>query len=257
MARTGPRDNRRRRSGRRSQRGNRRRRQRYPGGRRRGRLATITSDPPSQQRGITVSSIYVRADGDQLRKLSQQFADGQLEIPSPPATASPTPPRHSPRRPAAMPAEPSSSRPEHPGRRSCDAGESGIMSRAAHSRTGVDTGDMRRLPMLVPPLATLLYPFYLEGFHASIAQIVASGVSILSWLSAAACLALAFATPLIAILAAMSFSEISRPTVAQLHAKRTALLAVAAPTLFTFLGVFSPCCTIRCLTPGFGSYAGR
>jgi NADPH:quinone reductase-like Zn-dependent oxidoreductase len=46
-----------------------------------GRLATITSDPPSQQRGITVSSIYVRADGNQLRKLAQQFADGQLEIP--------------------------------------------------------------------------------------------------------------------------------------------------------------------------------
>jgi hypothetical protein len=35
----------------------------------------------------------------------------------------------------------------------------------------------------------------------------------------------------------MSFSEIERPTAAQLRAKRTALLAVAAPTLFTFLGV--------------------
>ena len=46
-----------------------------------GRLATITSDPPSQQRGITVSSIYVRADGNQLRNLAQQFADGHLEIP--------------------------------------------------------------------------------------------------------------------------------------------------------------------------------
>jgi succinate dehydrogenase hydrophobic anchor subunit len=43
--------------------------------------------------------------------------------------------------------------------------------------------------------------------------------------------------PLIAVLAAMSFSEIERPTAAQLRAKRTALLAVAAPTLFTFLGV--------------------
>ena len=31
-----------------------------------GRRAT---DPPSQQRGITVSSIYVRADGNQLRKI--------------------------------------------------------------------------------------------------------------------------------------------------------------------------------------------
>src|SRR5690349_21727300 len=33
-----------------------------------GRLATITSDPPGQQRGITVASIYVRPDGDQLRE---------------------------------------------------------------------------------------------------------------------------------------------------------------------------------------------
>jgi NADPH:quinone reductase-like Zn-dependent oxidoreductase len=46
-----------------------------------GRLATITLDPPSQQRGITVSSIYVRADGNQLRNLAQQFGDGHLDIP--------------------------------------------------------------------------------------------------------------------------------------------------------------------------------
>jgi NADPH:quinone reductase-like Zn-dependent oxidoreductase len=46
-----------------------------------GRLATITSDPPGEQRGITVSSIYVRPDGNQLRALATRFADGQLEIP--------------------------------------------------------------------------------------------------------------------------------------------------------------------------------
>jgi NADPH:quinone reductase-like Zn-dependent oxidoreductase len=46
-----------------------------------GRLATITSDPPSQQRGITVSSIYVRADGSQLGELAKQFAAGQLAMP--------------------------------------------------------------------------------------------------------------------------------------------------------------------------------
>ena len=46
-----------------------------------GRLATITSDPPSSQRGITVTSIYVRADGHQLRALAEQFADAKLEIP--------------------------------------------------------------------------------------------------------------------------------------------------------------------------------
>jgi NADPH:quinone reductase-like Zn-dependent oxidoreductase len=46
-----------------------------------GRLATITSDPPGQQRGITVSSIYVRPNGHQLRELAARFADGQLTIP--------------------------------------------------------------------------------------------------------------------------------------------------------------------------------
>jgi NADPH:quinone reductase-like Zn-dependent oxidoreductase len=46
-----------------------------------GRLATITGDPPSQQRRVTISSVYVRPDGNQLRKLAKQFEDGQLEIP--------------------------------------------------------------------------------------------------------------------------------------------------------------------------------
>ena len=46
-----------------------------------GRLATITSDPPSQQRGITISSIYVRADGNQLRNLASLLGGGQLAIP--------------------------------------------------------------------------------------------------------------------------------------------------------------------------------
>ena len=45
-----------------------------------GRLATITSDPPAEERGITVSSIYVRADGHQLRRLAQLLANRQLEI---------------------------------------------------------------------------------------------------------------------------------------------------------------------------------
>jgi NADPH:quinone reductase-like Zn-dependent oxidoreductase len=45
-----------------------------------GRLATITSDPPPQERAITVSSIYVRPDGGRLRKLAQLLAVGQLEI---------------------------------------------------------------------------------------------------------------------------------------------------------------------------------
>jgi NADPH:quinone reductase-like Zn-dependent oxidoreductase len=46
-----------------------------------GRLVTITSDPPGEQRGIGVSSIYVRPDGNQLRKLAKQLGDGLLAIP--------------------------------------------------------------------------------------------------------------------------------------------------------------------------------
>jgi NADPH:quinone reductase-like Zn-dependent oxidoreductase len=45
-----------------------------------GRLATITSDPPEQDRGITVSSVYVRPDGGQLGGLAGLLATGQLEI---------------------------------------------------------------------------------------------------------------------------------------------------------------------------------
>jgi NADPH:quinone reductase-like Zn-dependent oxidoreductase len=46
-----------------------------------GRLATITSDPPGQQRGITVSSIYVRPDGTRLRELATRFAGDWLPVP--------------------------------------------------------------------------------------------------------------------------------------------------------------------------------
>ena len=108
------------------------------------------------------------------------------------------------------------------------------MSITVYSRTG---GAMARLPMLLPPLTALLYPFALEGFNFSVTHIVASGTSTLYWFTAAACLTLAFASPLISMLVAMSFSEAHSPTVAQLYAKRTALFAIAAPTLFPFVGV--------------------
>src|SRR5262245_32222946 len=68
------------------------------------------------------------------------------------------------------------------------------MSITAHGRTGGDTGAMGRLPMLASSLAALLYPFALEGFNTSVTRI-AAGAYTLSWLSAAACLALAFAMP--------------------------------------------------------------
>jgi NADPH:quinone reductase-like Zn-dependent oxidoreductase len=65
-----------------------------------GRLATITSDPPSQERGIIVSSVYVRPDGGQLSDLAQLLAAGQLKISAREPTGFSTPPMRSRRRSA-------------------------------------------------------------------------------------------------------------------------------------------------------------
>jgi NADPH:quinone reductase-like Zn-dependent oxidoreductase len=46
-----------------------------------GRLATITGDPPTPERGIAVSDVYVRADGAELAQFGQLLADGTLAVP--------------------------------------------------------------------------------------------------------------------------------------------------------------------------------
>ena len=45
------------------------------------RLATITGDPPPEERGIAVSDIYVRPDGRQLSALAELLANGTLSVP--------------------------------------------------------------------------------------------------------------------------------------------------------------------------------
>lgn len=44
----------------------------------RGRLATITSDPPEPERGVDVGSVYMRPDGDQLEHAARLLADAKL-----------------------------------------------------------------------------------------------------------------------------------------------------------------------------------
>jgi NADPH:quinone reductase-like Zn-dependent oxidoreductase len=44
----------------------------------RGRLTTITSDPPAGERQITVTTLYVRPDGPQLRALAELVDAGTL-----------------------------------------------------------------------------------------------------------------------------------------------------------------------------------
>jgi NADPH:quinone reductase-like Zn-dependent oxidoreductase len=46
----------------------------------RGRLATITGDPPAPQRGITVTDVYVRADGAALAALATALDEGVLSV---------------------------------------------------------------------------------------------------------------------------------------------------------------------------------
>jgi NADPH:quinone reductase-like Zn-dependent oxidoreductase len=46
-----------------------------------GRLATITSDPPRPERGIRVSTVYVRPDARQLAALVELLGAGRLTLP--------------------------------------------------------------------------------------------------------------------------------------------------------------------------------
>jgi hypothetical protein len=93
--------------------------------------------------------------------------------------------------------------------------------------------------LVMPPLAALLYPFLLEAFHASIAPVISgqSAEPALRSAVAALVLLLAFAVPIVALLGAMALGEIAAPSVTQRRARIIALLAVATPPLFVFLGV--------------------
>ena len=45
-----------------------------------GRLATITGDPPTPERGVTVADVYVEADGERLAVLAEALKDGLLSL---------------------------------------------------------------------------------------------------------------------------------------------------------------------------------
>src|SRR6188508_3637047 len=46
-----------------------------------GRIATITGDPPQEERGVAVSDVYIRPDGAQLSALAQLLACRALSVP--------------------------------------------------------------------------------------------------------------------------------------------------------------------------------
>ena len=46
-----------------------------------GHVATITGDPPPEERGVAVSDVYVRPDGRQLSALAELLSHGALSVP--------------------------------------------------------------------------------------------------------------------------------------------------------------------------------
>jgi hypothetical protein len=88
----------------------------------------------------------------------------------------------------------------------------------------------------VAPAAALVYPFLLALFHSAVSDKTGDAGSALL---AAASLMLAIAVPFVGLVAAMRYFAVAQPTAAELNARRVALLAVAAPPLYTLVGVIT------------------
>jgi hypothetical protein len=105
------------------------------------------------------------------------------------------------------------------------------MSPAA-PRQGRAAFDYRRLAFAAPSLVALAYPFLLRLFNAAV---TASGGGIDA--IAATLLALVLLSPAVALWSALRLGALEHPGRGELLAKRIAILAFAAPPIFTFMGV--------------------
>jgi hypothetical protein len=94
-----------------------------------------------------------------------------------------------------------------------------------------------RFGLVIAPAAALFYPLTLKSFNDAVTSFLAGSGSYLSILAAVISLLLSFAVPAAALVMALRLGAISNPSVAQLRARRIALLSVAAPTILVFLGV--------------------
>ena len=95
------------------------------------------------------------------------------------------------------------------------------------------------LSMLMAPLAAMIYPFLLQASHVGVHMLTAKSAHVKPWAwpMAAFFLLAAFTVPVVAQISAMTLAKRENPTVAETRAKRVALLSVAEPALFTFIGV--------------------
>ncbi|MBY6241250.1 hypothetical protein [Methylosinus sp. Sm6] len=100
-------------------------------------------------------------------------------------------------------------------------------------------GVSRKFGLIAAPLAAIAYPWTLRAFNvAAVESLEPSRPAHLAlWLGAALFLALAFAIPLVGLLASLRLARIAGPTAAERRAELVALIVVAAPAIYTFLGV--------------------
>lgn len=96
--------------------------------------------------------------------------------------------------------------------------------------------DTFRAQWFAAPILALLYPLVLDASHYEI-QSWSANPNPAAVIGAIGLLLLAVAIPIVALILAIRLSATARPTSADLWAKRAAILAVAAPPLFTLPSV--------------------
>src|SRR5262249_38414568 len=94
-----------------------------------------------------------------------------------------------------------------------------------------------RLGFYLAPVAALIYPATLWSFHLSVSAFETGERVQASATSASVYVALAFVLACLVLLVALHLAGITEPNALQLRARKVAFLAVAAPTIFGFLGV--------------------
>src|SRR5262245_58397002 len=94
-----------------------------------------------------------------------------------------------------------------------------------------------RLAMYLAPIAALGYPLTLNAFNAAVTAFETGPAPALAAAIAVFALALSFGLPALIVVIALRFATIEKPTIGELRARQVAFLAVAAPTLFVFIGV--------------------
>ena len=97
----------------------------------------------------------------------------------------------------------------------------------------------RRWVMVLPAVATLIFPMLLAGAYRSAHWLSAAtgSAAVLGGVALAASLVITFAVPALALAVASGLGAAQRPTTGEARARAFAHLAFACPPLFTFLGV--------------------